>query len=184
MTRTRAWSYPLLVLVLCVVLLPASAPHALAAVDRESEGSAVSAAHAELPRWKWPLSGMQAIAVPYRAPAHEFGSGHRGVDIGAAVGAEVTAPAGGIVAFRGTVVDRPLITIQHPGGLVSTLEPVMSQFAPGDAVAAGQSIGTVSTGGHAAIRTMHLGVRLDGEYINPMLLFGPIERSILLPCCD
>ncbi|WEK59703.1 MAG: M23 family metallopeptidase [Candidatus Microbacterium colombiense] len=122
--------------------------------------------------------------MPYRAPAHEYGAGHRGIDITAATGAPVSAPASGVVAFRGTVVDRPLITIEHPGGFVSTLEPVTSSLDPGAVVSAGQPIGTVATGGHAPTDAVHLGVRQAGVYIDPMLMFGPVQRAVLLPCCD
>ncbi|WP_447912706.1 murein hydrolase activator EnvC family protein [Microbacterium phyllosphaerae] len=135
-------------------------------------------------RWTWPFDGVHSVANPYRAPAHEYGAGHRGVDIVSGPSGAVRAPTDGVVAFRGTVVDRPLLTIEHPDGYVSTFEPVMSTLSPGDVVTAGDEIGTVASGGHASPETMHLGVRLDGDYINPMLLFGEVPRAVLLPCCD
>lgn len=93
------------------------------------------------------------------------------------------APADGVIAFRGTVVDRSLLTIEHPGGYVSTFEPLRSDLSAGDLVSAGDQIGTVDLGGHAAAGTLHVGVRLDGLYLNPMLLFGQVPRAVLLPCC-
>lgn len=134
--------------------------------------------------WEWPVDGIRSVVEPFRAPAHEYGPGHRGMDVAAAAGAEVSAPAAGVVAFRGTVVDRPLITIDHGGGRVSTWEPVSSALSPGDVVAAGYPIGTVAAGGHAARGTLHVGVRLDGRYVNPLPLFGEVPRAILLPCCE
>lgn len=133
--------------------------------------------------WRWPLDGVRVVATAYRAPAHEYGAGHRGVDLATATGSAVRSPAQGTVAFRGTVVDRPLLTIEHAGGIVSTFEPLESTLSPGDAVSAGDEIGRVATGGHAIPGTMHLGVRVDGHYINPLLLFGEIRRAVLLPCC-
>jgi len=130
--------------------------------------------------WAWPVSPVRIVA-PFEAPPHAYGSGHRGVDLAAS--GEVRAPAGGTVAFAGVVVDRPLITIDHGDGLVTTLEPVASELAVGDTVARGDPVGTVSTGGHAARGTVHFGVRLYGEYINPMLLLGGVPRAVLLPCC-
>jgi septal ring factor EnvC (AmiA/AmiB activator) len=94
------------------------------------------------------------------------------------------SPAEGIIAFRGVVVDRPLLTIDHGSGLVSTLEPVESTLDPGDVVARGQAVGTLAAGGHAAEGTLHLGARLNGEYINPLALLGAAERPVLLPCCS
>lgn len=134
--------------------------------------------------WLWPVAGARSVIEPFRAPAHDYGPGHRGMDIAAEGEAVVRAPAAGVVAFRGTVVDRPLITIDHGSGLVSTFEPVTSDLAPGDIVAAGDPIGTMSTGGHAARGTVHVGVRLDDRYINPLPLFGAPPRAVLLPCCE
>jgi murein DD-endopeptidase MepM/ murein hydrolase activator NlpD len=101
----------------------------------------------------------------------------------APVGAVVHAPADGVVAFRGTVVDRPLVTIDHGHGIVTTFEPLESTLTPGTTVAAGQEIGTVARGGHTPSGELHLGVRYDDVYINPMLMFGEVPRAILLPCC-
>ena len=132
--------------------------------------------------WLWPVTGRRTVTEPFVAPAHEYGPGHRGIDIAAA--GEVRAPADGVVAFVGTVVDRPLITIDHGGGLVTTFEPVIAAVSSGQEVSAGDVIGTVSTGGHAASGTLHLGLRVHGAYVDPMIMFGPIERAVLLPCCD
>lgn len=148
-----------------------------------SGASVADEATTALPRWRWPLAGPRAIVAQYRAPAHEYGAGHRGVDLGSSLDSAVTAPAEGTVAFRGTVVDRPLLTIEHAGGLVTTFEPVLSTLDPGDVVSAGQEIGFVDTGGHTPSGALHLGVRRDGDYINPLLLFGAVPRAILRPCC-
>ncbi|WP_433586701.1 murein hydrolase activator EnvC family protein [Microbacterium hydrocarbonoxydans] len=151
--------------------------------------AAAQAAHeamddGETPAWLWPVDGPHTVVAAFRAPAHEYGAGHRGIDIAAPIGAAVRAPADGVVAFRGTVVDRPLITIEHEGGFVTTFEPLLSELSPGDAVSAGDVIGAVDVGGHAAAGTLHIGVRLHGVYVNPLLLFGEVPRAVLLPCCE
>lgn len=163
---------PALVITLVCALLALSGPSAIAAGDVE-----------EGPKWRWPLDGTRSVAVPYRAPAHEYGAGHRGVDLSAGQGTPILAPADGVVAFRGTVVDRPLLTVRHDGGLVSTFEPLSSTLSPGDRVEAGDVLGAVAAGGHAPAGALHVGVRLDGAYINPMLLFGSVPLAVLLPCC-
>jgi murein DD-endopeptidase MepM/ murein hydrolase activator NlpD len=145
--------------------------------------SALRAADASDGKWRWPLHGPRSVAAPYRAPAHEYGAGHRGIDIAAAPGQQLHAPAEGVVAFRGTVVDRPLLTLDHGAGYVSTYEPLDSALSPGDTVAAGDVIGVVAQGGHSAHGTVHVGVRLDGVYIDPLLLFDSPPRAVLLPCC-
>lgn len=168
-------------LVLCAPAAAAGSEVPAVVSQRATESAAMAAA--EHPHWQWPLDGAREVLTPYRAPTHAYGPGHRGVDLAAAQGTIVHAPAGGVVAFRGTVVDRPLLTIEHPGGYVSTFEPLESALSPGDVVAEGDVIGTVASGGHSAVGTMHLGVRLAGAYINPMLLFGEVPRAVLLPCC-
>ncbi|MGN8025670.1 murein hydrolase activator EnvC family protein [Microbacterium sp. 22242] len=130
--------------------------------------------------WLWPVAGARSVIVPFRAPAHEYGPGHRGIDIAAS--GEVRAPADGAIAFAGTVVDRPLLTIDHGNGLVTTLEPVQTSLAPGTVVRRGEVVGASASGGHAPAGTMHVGVRWNGVYINPMLLFGGAPRAVLLPC--
>ncbi|OAH51967.1 murein hydrolase activator EnvC family protein [Microbacterium oleivorans] len=133
------------------------------------------------PDWRLPAEGASVVAA-FEAPAHDYGAGHRGIDIGPVAG-PVVAPAAGVVAFAGTVVDRDVVTIDHGGGWVTSVEPIAPSVAVGDAVEAGDPIGTVSTGGHAPAGTLHVGVRLDGEYVNPLLLLGRVPRAILLPCC-
>lgn len=133
------------------------------------------------PRWVWP-GGVAQVITPFERPSHEYGPGHRGIDI-AVSGEYLVAPDDGVIAFRGTVVDRPLITIDHGGGLVSTLEPVASELSAGDPVARGDVVGTLASGGNAPAGTLHLGARLDGEYIDPRGLLGALERPVLLPCC-
>src|SRR5699024_1368298 len=118
--------------------------------------------------WAWP-GDRREVVRPFDAPDHTYGAGHRGLDV-AVAGAHVVAPADGVVAFVGTVVDRPLITIDHGGGLVSTLEPVSSDLSPGSPVTRGTVLGTLDAGGHTPEGALHLGARVDGAYVNPLAL--------------
>ncbi len=130
--------------------------------------------------WTWPVAQVRIVRA-YEAPAHAYGPGHRGIDL--AAGATVAAPADGTIAFAGEVAGRPVLTIDHGAGLVTTLEPVTTDLVAGDVVARGSAVGRVSEGGHTAPGIVHFGVRLDGEYINPLRLLGGVPRAILLPCC-
>ena len=132
--------------------------------------------------WQWPLTQF-VIAQPYVAPAHRYGPGHRGIDLRPKILEDVAAPADGIVAFVGMVAGRGIVTIDHGGGLVTTLEPVIGTVPAGSAVAAGDVVGALGGGGHSAAGLLHFGVRKDGEYINPMILLARVPRAILLPCC-
>lgn len=166
---------------------------ALSALLMPTAGAAVGTAHgvhaarapvAPDPPWLWPVDGARLVTEPFLAPAHEYGAGHRGIDLTAPTTGSVRAPADGVVAFRGVVVDRPLVTIEHGDGMVTTFEPVDSVLSAGTAVRAGDLIGQVAVGGHAETGTLHLGVRWDDVYINPMSLFGEVPSAILLPCCS
>jgi murein DD-endopeptidase MepM/ murein hydrolase activator NlpD len=157
---------------------PAAATTTASPADPGGARTAAPSARA----WVWPLGGFR-IAEPYAAPAHAYGAGHRGIDLEPRHGARVRSPASGVVAFAGTVAGRGVLTIDHGGGLVTTLEPISSQLRPGDAVGRGQDVGDVAVGGHAAPGTIHFGVRLNGIYINPMRLIGGVPRAVLLPCC-
>jgi murein DD-endopeptidase MepM/ murein hydrolase activator NlpD len=131
--------------------------------------------------WVWPAEAFRLVR-PFESPAHEYGPGHRGLDL-APDPLSVRAPADGFVAFVGPVAGRGVITIDHGGGLVTTLEPVAPAVTVGQAVRRGERVGLVAAGGHAAAGALHFGVRRDGEYINPQLLLGGVPRAVLLPCC-
>ena len=133
--------------------------------------------------WAWPVAAPHPIVRPYLAPATPYAAGHRGIDVTAAAGAPVRAPDDGVVHFAGFVVDRPVLSIDHGDGVVSSYEPVASDLAEGDAVRRGDVIGTVEAG-HCRSPCVHLGVRVDGEYVSPLLYLGGQPRAVLLPLRD
>lgn len=159
---------------------PALAVLLLAAVLTSPAPSHRTALPEDAP-WAWPVIGP--VTRPFVQPATPYGPGHRGIDILSADGM-VRAPAAGDVRFVGTVVDRPVISLDHGDGFVSSLEPVRTQVTAGSTVDRGQVIGVVDRGGHVREGEVHLGVRRDGEYINPLLLLGGVPRAVLLPCCE
>lgn len=130
--------------------------------------------------WAWPLPPPHAIARPFIAPESPYAAGHRGIDMLAAVGAEVRAPDDGVVHFAGWVVDRPVISIDHGDGVLSSFEPVSPVVAEGDRVRGGQVIGTLLAG-HCSTPCLHLGARVDGGYVNPLLFLGGLPRAVLYP---
>lgn len=146
---------------------------------------ALSAAAADPPRvpasrWAWPVVPPHPIARPFVAPATEYGAGHRGIDIRAPAGSVVRSPADGVVHFAGFVVDRPVLSISHADGVLSSFEPVDATVAAGDHVRRGQVVG-VLLAGHCLASCLHLGARIDGEYVNPLLFLGEVPRAVLLP---
>ena len=133
------------------------------------------------PRWAWPVAGPSIVLRGYEAPPHRYGPGHRGIDVEAPPGVSVLAPDEGVVSFTGVVVDRPVISIRHADGLVSSMEPVDAIVAAGTAVTRGQPVGTHVSGGSHCDSCLHLGARKNGEYLSPLALLGGIPRAVLLP---
>ncbi|MFB0835199.1 M23 family metallopeptidase [Arthrobacter halodurans] len=145
--------------------------------------------------WRWPLGpagggtgrgspgGAPAPRVlePFDPPERRWLAGHRGVDLGAARGDPLRAPAAGVIAFAGVVVDRPVVTIDHGGGLLSSFEPAVAALARGAVVADGGVFAEVGAGGHCSGRCVHWGVRLDGVYIDPLDTISDRRPSVLLP---
>lgn len=143
-------------------------------------GSGASATAAPDTAWSWPVEAPHPVIRQYLAPETAYSAGHRGLDIGAATAAVVRAPATGVVHFAGTVVDRPVLSIRHPGGLITSYEPVTTTLARGDAVTRGEVVGELQPG-HCSAPCLHFGVRRDGKYVSPLLFLGEIPRAILLP---
>ena len=135
--------------------------------------------------WLWPLQGRggrpPAVLEAFDPPAHDWLAGHRGADLAAAAGDAVRAPAAGTVAFVGVVVDRPVLTINHGNGLVSSFEPVGGAPPAGTLLAAGDAVGRAEAGGHCSGRCIHWGLRLDGVYIDPLDTVADRRPSVLLP---
>ncbi|MDL9979958.1 murein hydrolase activator EnvC family protein [Microbacterium sp. ASV49] len=167
MTRLLGRAAASVALLIALVLAPSSA----AGADLTGRG------------WVWPLRGLRIVEA-YVAPVDDYAPGHRGIDLAPVGEAGVRSPAEGVVAFSGDVAGRGILTIDHGDGLVTTLEPIRSELRPGDVVPRGAEVGSIAVGGHAAPGTVHFGVRLDGRYINPLLLLGGVPRAVLLPCCD
>jgi murein DD-endopeptidase MepM/ murein hydrolase activator NlpD len=143
--------------------------------------AATSGTDGYVPAWNWPLRPLPRVLEPFRPPPQPWLAGHRGVDLAAAAGAPVAAPAAGIVAFAGWVVDRPVLTIDHGNGLRSSFEPVASELKKGDAVARGDLVGRLSGRGHCAGPCVHWGVRRADEYVNPLQFVADLRPSVLLP---
>lgn len=127
------------------------------------------------PAWgtyRWPVHGE--VIRPFEEPAGPYGAGHRGIDIAAPFGTPIRAPADGTVSFAGTVAGALFISIDHPGGIRTSYSWVSSiGVKKGQPVRAGAVIGATGQGHPGSDRThLHFSARLDGTYIDPMLLLG------------
>lgn len=144
-----------------------------------SGGSDTAASGVPDGTWIPPFGLPLTITEPFRAPAHKYGPGHRGIDIAASPGEAVASPVDGTVSFAGEVAGRPVVTVRSPDGALFSLEPVADTPPVGAAISAGDLLGVVSSGGHCDGGCVHLGVRVNGEYVDPMLRY--LGRPRLLP---
>ena len=122
------------------------------------------------------------VTAPF-APIGRY-AGHWGLDLASAPGSPVLAPGAGTVSFAGSVAGMLTVTIDHGGGLrssVSYLESINVQ--PGDQVRPGVLVGRSGLAHDEP--QVHLSVRIDGQYMDPApyLLCGAGEpgRLYLLP---
>ena len=172
-TRRAPW----LVSLLCLLCLVPVAYGALAVLP-----AAPSAAASDPSGWRLPLDGRPRVVAPFVAPAGPYAPGHRGVDLSAAPAARVLAAAAGVVAFAGRVAGRGVVSVDHPGGLRTTYQPVDAAVHAGDAVASGAVLGLLTgAGGHCPpAACLHWGLRRGAAYLDPMALVGA-RRVRLLP---
>ena len=122
--------------------------------------------------WIWPVTGP--VIKGFDPPGSPYGPGHRGIDIAAPVGTLVRAPAPGVVSFAGNVGGHLFVTINHGGGFLSTCSFLSGLLVhKGDTVAQGQAIALSGTGHPGdTMPNLHLGVRLNGEYVDPLDYLG------------
>jgi murein DD-endopeptidase MepM/ murein hydrolase activator NlpD len=117
------------------------------------------------------------VVDPYRAPAHRYASGNRGLEYATGRGTPARSIGPGVVAFAGPVAGRLVVSVVHPGGLRSSLTGLASVVVRVGAVVDGSTVLGV-TGDR-----LHLGVRRGGEYLDPATLFADESprRSVLVP---
>jgi murein DD-endopeptidase MepM/ murein hydrolase activator NlpD len=129
--------------------------------------------------WVRPLDG--AVTRPFEAPPGPFAAGHRGVDLAGGPGAAVLAAGDGVVAFAGMVAGRPVVSVDHPGGLRTTYEPVVATVGAGQAVTRGSPLGTLVAGHDRCpvAACLHWGLRRGETYLDPMGLLEPPEVRLL-----
>jgi murein DD-endopeptidase MepM/ murein hydrolase activator NlpD len=132
-------------------------------------------------RFSWPVEKPQVLR-PFDPPPQPWLAGHRGVDLAAPPASPVRAAGAGTVVYAATLAGRGVVSVAHPGGLRTTYEPVASTLHVGDAIAAGQVIGTLEPGhpGCPGEACLHWGLRRGAAYLDPLALLG-LGRVRLLP---
>jgi murein DD-endopeptidase MepM/ murein hydrolase activator NlpD len=134
-------------------------------------------------RFVWPrlgrISGLFGAQRIYQGTP---GAYHGGVDVAAATGEPVVAPADGVVILAAS--DKPftleghLLMIDHGHGLNSAfLHLSRIDVKVGDHVAQGQRIGAVGATGRATGPHLHWGMKWNDARIDPLLIAGPMPAA-------
>jgi murein DD-endopeptidase MepM/ murein hydrolase activator NlpD len=131
--------------------------------------------------WTAPVAGE--VVRAFDPPPTPYGPGHRGVDLAEAPGAAVRAAGDGVVVFAGTVAGRPVVSVDHAGGLRTTYEPVDPAVAAGQPVARGSPLGALVAGhaGCPVAACLHWGLRRGETYLDPLSLLRPVRVRLLPP---
>ena len=156
---------------------------------REGELARIAAARArssDSEGWRqplaWPSTGrISGVFGSQRVYRGTPGSFHSGVDVAAGAGAEVRAPAEGVVVLAGPPMfslEGNLVIVDHGMGLNSAFLHLASvAVREGDRVRQGQRIGTVGATGRATGPHLHWSMKWGGARIDPQALAGPMPRG-------
>lgn len=145
-------------------------------------------AGADAVRLHWPLVPPR-LTRSFDAPRPDWQPGHRGVDLAGVPGQPVHAAAAGTVVFAGVLAGRPVVSVEHPGGLRTSYEPVDAVVTPGQLVSAGAPLGRLTAGhpGCPAPACLHWGAMWGpaarADYVDPVALLEstPIRLKPLEP---
>ncbi len=154
------------------------------AADKEKKSLARQATDAR-PFWAagftWPVTGrISGVFGSQRILNGEPKTPHSGVDVAAAAGTPVKAPAAGIVrlAEGDMYFEGGLVFIDHGQWLESAfLHLSRIDVKPGDRVEAGQVIGAVGATGRATGPHMHWSLKWMGTLVDPQLAAGAMPGA-------
>jgi Peptidase family M23 len=184
----RGWRLLLLAAVLAAVAVaavaaPVAAPAAVA--ERPPPPPTAASPPPRVPALWMPVVG--ALVRGFDARAGPYGPGHRGIDVAAPVGALVRAPAAGRIVFAGQVAGTNRVSILVAPGVLVTLGPLLDPPDTAVRVRSRVLVGRVGPGhltgppGQGGATTLHLSLRVDGEYVDPLAYLVDRPRPRLAP---
>ncbi len=133
--------------------------------------------------WFFPVPGAKVISDYGKAGGRPS---HTGIDIKTKANDTIYA------AFRGTVrMAKPysgygnLVVIRHVNGLETVYSHNSKNLVKvGDMVRAGDPIGLMGRTGRATTDHLHFEVRINGEHINPHIIFNMKEQQLKKRCLE
>ncbi len=125
----------------------------------------------------WPCPSSTRVTSDYgprKSPMAGASTNHRGIDIGAAGGADIVAAADGTVrAASCSAAAGNYVMIDHGSGLYTVyMHASALNVSNGQEVKAGQVIAKVGSTGISTGNHLHFGVSLNGEYVSPWNYLG------------
>jgi murein DD-endopeptidase MepM/ murein hydrolase activator NlpD len=122
---------------------------------------------------RWPVRGpVNSDFGPRVSPWSEgTGEHHSGLDIGAARGTSVTAPAPGTVVFSGWQAEYGISLVIDHGNDIKTLYGHLSRVdvAPGQRIERGQMVALTGSTGRSSGPHLHYEIQVAGKAVNPRL---------------
>ena len=120
----------------------------------------------------WPCPSSKRVTSDYgprTSPTNGASSNHKGIDIGAAYGADIVAADGGTVLVATYSSNGGnYVIIDHGGGLCTVYMHASSlTVSAGQTVSKGQVIAKVGSTGISTGNHLHFGVTLNGVYVSP-----------------
>ena len=120
----------------------------------------------------WPCPSSKRVTSDYgprTSPTNGASSNHKGIDIGAAYGADIVAANGGTVLVATySSSGGNYVIIDHGGGLCTVYMHASSlTVSAGQTVSKGQVIAKVGSTGISTGNHLHFGVTLNGVYVSP-----------------
>lgn len=122
----------------------------------------------------WPVPGYYGITSYFgnrTSPTAGATSNHKGIDIACDSGASIVAASDGVVIVAAyNYAEGNYVCIDHGGGVVTLYMHNSSlMVSAGDTVVAGQQIAAAGSTGVSTGPHCHFGVRVDGNYVDPLV---------------
>ncbi len=144
----------------------------------EAEGKEFKALTIGNISFSWPIPGQSRITSGFgtrEAPTKGASTTHKGIDVGAPTGSKVTAAASGTVVLATYSSSAGnYIMISHGGGAYTVYMHLSKMsVSEGASVNRGDKIGEVGSTGYSTGPHLHFGIRVNGNYVNPMNYVSP-----------